>query len=215
MRRNEIGIGLAGLVLAGAAGFGVAKLTESPSSNQGIRNGSAEASATPKPSAAAGSAAPEANPTAAPKPSAAAESGSPLGCDVLAVTNLTERPGAVVNGTRVELEVRDKNQCARPLFYNETGVAKGQNYKLALPKGWTALIASLSAEVQEPNKEAKQYTNTPFLRVDGPFDGGVGVYEGAIRVEPTEWAQAITDQALPIQRAQTHKPDLQVTVYGK
>lgn len=152
-------------------------------------------------------------PTSRPDASPAIRSTDGGLCDVMAITDLSPRPDANVNGVAVRLQVRDRNDCARPLFYNETGVAAGQNYKVNLPKGWSLVTASISVEVQREGGKAKQYTNGPVVRVDGPFQGGVGEYEGSFGVVPTEWANAYVQDRLVIQRQQVKNPNLQVTVH--
>ena len=147
-------------------------------------------------------------------PATAASTGPDL-CDVMAITNLPARPDANINGIAVRLQVRDNDQCSRPLFYNETGIAAGQNYKVNLPKGWSVVTASVSVEVHKKGGKAKQYTNGPVVRVDGPFQGGIGEYEGSFGVVPTEWADAYVNNRLPIQRQQTKNPNLQVTVHAE
>lgn len=140
----------------------------------------------------------------------AANSGSFGKCDPLAVTSLSQREDAFVNGTRVTLEVRDlTSRCERPLFYNETGVKKGFNYKLEIPQGWIVITASVTAEVQRDGKSAQKFLDTPIMVIQGPFTGNVGLYEGAIRVIPFEWLDAVLmGETLPIQRLQTGKPGL-------
>lgn len=136
-------------------------------------------------------------------------------CDPLAVTDLSSREDAVVNGTKVTIQVRDLTQgCERPLWYNETGIQKGANYTLDVPKGWAAIIACVSVEVKREGKPAKSFLDTPFLVIQSPFKGEIGVYEGAVRIIPEEWLAALIDSVLPIQRLQTHKPNLQVTYYS-
>lgn len=132
-------------------------------------------------------------------------------CNVLAITDLPARPNAYVNGIAVRLEVRDENTCIRPLFYSETGVAKGQNYTLDIPRGWSVVTASLSAAIQREGGRQVDYTNTPELVITGPFKGGVGLFEGSFGVVPNEWVEAYSRKVLEIQRQQTNKPDLQIT----
>lgn len=134
-------------------------------------------------------------------------------CDPMAITNLPARADASVNGIAVRLEVRDKNNCIRPLFYSETGVGKGQNYVLDLPPGWSVVTASLSAAVHREGGRQVDYTNTPELVIAGPFRGGVGLFEGSFRAVPTEWVNEIAAEVLAIQRQQTRNPNLQITTY--
>ncbi len=149
-------------------------------------------------------AAPTSVATNAAAPTTVAQTGK---CDPLAVTSLPVRPDAVVNGTKVTLQVRDLNDgCERPLFYNETGVGKGANYAFDMPLGWTVITASASAEVQREGNTAKQFLGCPIVVVEGPFKGGIGLYEGALRVVPKEWADnLLKDEVVPIQSAQCKK----------
>jgi hypothetical protein len=132
------------------------------------------------------------------------------GCDPLAVTNLQEREDAWVNGTGISLQVRDTNQCGRPLWYNESGIAEGANYAFDLPEGWVAVTASVSAQVHPDGGSATDYTGGPVIVVFGPWQGAIGLYEGAVRVYPEEWVQnALDSEVMPIQRAQVGNPNLQ------
>lgn len=134
-------------------------------------------------------------------------------CDVMAITSLTARPDANVNGIPVRLQVRDTNDCTRGLFYNETGIAKGTEYDVNLPSGWSILTASLTVAVTREGGKEKDYTETPELIIKGPFKGIVGVYEGSFRVLPNEWVKPVSEFVLPIQRGETKKPTLPITVY--
>jgi hypothetical protein len=124
------------------------------------------------------------------------------GCveDPMAVTNFNDREAATVNGIAVEVQVRGK--CPQPLFYSATGVAKGANYMLHLPKGWVALTASVSAAVQANGGAQKDFSGCPYVVITGPFDGSVGLYEGAIRIVTSEWADGLTASVLPIHSQQ-------------
>lgn len=130
-------------------------------------------------------------------------------CNPVDVTKLGTRADAIVNETAVRLEVRDNNLCARPLWYNETGIGKGSNYKLNLTKGWVAITASVSAEIQRDGGKPKQYKDGPVVVIRGPFIGGAGLYEGALRIVPEEWLNEVLQQTLIIQRKQVGNPSLQ------
>lgn len=135
-------------------------------------------------------------------PNTVSPTAAPTGCQPIAITSMTDRPEAMVNGTPVRLEVRDLNSCARALFYNETGVAQGTNYDLVLPEGWAAISASVTVEVQREGSAAQQYLQCPIAYAKGPFRGGFGVYEGSFRVVPIEWLQTVLAEIVPIQSAQ-------------
>lgn len=120
--------------------------------------------------------------------------------DVLATTSFDNREVATVDGVPVQVQVR--GSCPQPLFYDPTGVAQGQNYKLHLPKGWSAITVSVTAAVHPDGGKQTDYLECPYLVIQGPFDGSVGLYEGAIRVVTSEWEQGLSDQVLPIHSAQ-------------
>lgn len=146
-------------------------------------------------------------PTATRAPSAATTE-----CDVMAITSLPPRPSAHVNGIGVRLEVRDKNECVRDLFYNETGVGKTQEYKVDITEGWTLITASISAVVNSDSAPRKTYTGGPEIMIKN-FKGVVTVEEGAVYVVPNEWAQKRSEEILAIQRKQTRNPNLQITYH--
>lgn len=135
--------------------------------------------------------------------------------NVLAVTTLPARPDAHINGIGIALNVRDTNESARPLFYSETGVAKGQNYVLDLPAGWSVITSSVTVAVHREGGEQQDFKNTPVVVIHGPFNGGVGLYEGALRAQPEEWTKANSEQVLKIQREQTRNPNLSITEFDK
>lgn len=203
----RIGVGIAAATLLDACGNNnTSTASPSPSASPSASDirgavGSANAAAT----------APAVAPTI--KAAAAASGEGPSLCDVLAITSLPARPDANVNGIPVRLQVRDTNACARPLWYNETGVNSGTNFRLNMPQGWSAVTASVTVEVQREGGKAQQFKDTPVVRIDGPFQGGIGEFEGSFGVVPTEWADAYVTDRLKIQRVQTKKPDLQVTVF--
>lgn len=135
-------------------------------------------------------------------------------CNPIAVTSLGPRPDAVINGTRVRLEVRDLNSCVRPLFRHETGVGAGQNYKISLPDSrWSVIIASTTAEVQREGGMAQRFLNGPVIKIQGPFKGGVGLFEGAFEAVPEEWADFRIQQIMPIQRLQVGDPNRQPVLF--
>lgn len=136
-------------------------------------------------------------------------------CNPIAVTSLGPRPDATINGTSVHLEVRDLNSCVRPLFRHETGVAVGQNYKISLPDSrWSVIIASTTAEVQREGGAAQRFLSGPVIKIQGPFAGGAGVFEGAVDVVPEEWADFRIQQIMPIQRLQVGDPNRQPVLFA-
>lgn len=192
--------------LAGAAGIiAVLDACSNPFQASG-KSADAVASTSPTTAPATATAGPRAGDIPSASPAATS-------CDVMAITSLPARPDANVNGIPVRLQVRDTNDCTRGLFYNETGVAKGTNYTVDLPSGWSVITASVTVAVNREGGKQKDYTDTPELVINGPFKGGVGLYEGSFRVVPTEWVKPVSEFVLPIQRAETKKPNLPITVY--
>lgn len=120
--------------------------------------------------------------------------------DPLATTSFTDREVASVDGIPVQVQVR--GSCPQPLFYDPTGVATGQNYDLHLPKGWVAIPLGDTMAIHPHGGVQTVLLECPLTRIDGPFDGGVGIYEGAMRITTTEWADGLIAQILPIHSAQ-------------
>lgn len=122
---------------------------------------------------------------------------------------------AHVNGVEVDLSLFNEKDNPHELYRNATGINAGKNYKLDLPEGWSAITASLSAEIQREGGEPVANTNSPVIIIIGPFVGGAGLWEGAIYIVPTEWLKAVSERVLVTQRQQTGKPELQITPFNK
>lgn len=138
--------------------------------------------------------------------------------DPLAVTSFTDREVATVNGDPVDIQVR--GSCPQPVYYDTTGIpdpdrpgSGAQNYDLHMPVGWTAMTASTTAEIHPDGGSAQQFLECPNVIITGPFDGGVGLYEGAIRIFPTEWTEGMIAWINPIQDAQC-KFDVPITTFA-
>lgn len=122
---------------------------------------------------------------------------------------------ARVNGVDVDSSLFNEKDNPHELYRNATGINAGKNYKLDLPEGWSAITASLSAEIQREGGEPVANTNSPVIIIIGPFVGGAGLWEGAIYIVPTEWLKAVSERVLATQRKQTGKPELPITTFDK
>ncbi|MBF8249996.1 MAG: hypothetical protein HW400_597 [Candidatus Levybacteria bacterium] len=122
---------------------------------------------------------------------------------------------AHVNEVEVDLSSFKEGDNPHELYYNATGINTGKNYKLNLPEGWSAITASLSAEIHREGREPVVNTNSPEMIIVGPFEGGAGLWEGAIYIVPTRWLNTVSERVLATQRQQTGKPNLPITFFDK
>lgn len=120
-------------------------------------------------------------------------------CHDNSTTSLGERSPLLVNGAQTSVEVRDQS-CVRALYHTETGVGKGAQYLLDVPESWSLALAAVSCQVAEDGKTPVDYTNGPFIIIQGPWKGSVGCYEAGLHGVPSEWEYFLTQVILPIHR---------------
>jgi hypothetical protein len=151
-------------------------------------------------------------PTATPMPTATAM--PTLGATTLdachdnSTTRLGARDPLKVNDALTNIEVRDQT-CVRDLYHTETGVAKGGNYRLDVPTGWTVALAAVSCQVAKDGTQPVDYVGGPFLVIRGPWHGSVGCYEAGIHGVPQEWESYLLTTILQVHRDEVGNANLQ------
>lgn len=140
--------------------------------------------------------------------------GSVANCSDNQTTNLSPRDPAKIGDAVINIQFRDPN-CVRAVYHVETGVAKGQNFSLSLPKGWSLAVSAVSVQVAPNGGKPTDYTGGPFLVIRGPWSGSIGVYEAGLHLVPSEWENAVLiQQILPVHRNETKKPNDQPIYIG-
>ncbi len=117
---------------------------------------------------------------------------------------------ANVDGTDYHADVRDLVTCVRSFGTWELGIDNpltpqvegAHNFKVRIPRGWSMVISPTTVAVHREGGRQVDFIDGQVVIVDGPFNGGVGMYEGWAGLTVTDWAQAIADQRLVIQRQQ-------------
>lgn len=123
-------------------------------------------------------------------------------------TNFGPRDCLVVNGVKTCLEGQDIKDV-RAMYHDETGIAKGQNYTIVVPKGWSLGIFGVSAEVTQEGGQPVQYTGGPALIIHGPWKGTVGAYEAGLHGVPAEWESFLTTQIFSVHKK--YVPNAKIT----
>lgn len=140
-------------------------------------------------------------------------------CFPPARTTFNPREDAEINGIKVHADVRDLPSCIRPLFQTETGIDNpltpqvegAQNFKVRLPSGWSVVVSPTTVAVHREGGIQRDFTNGEVVVVNGPFAGGIGVYEGWLGLIPSEWATVVANERLALQRQQ--RPGAQLVTF--
>jgi len=118
-------------------------------------------------------------------------------------SNFPPREDMVINGTSYGIQVWDPG-CPRAIAHIETGIAKGDNYALVVPAGWSVAFAAVSCAVHpEGATEQVEYASEPpFIVIRGPWAGSVGCYEAGVHGTFSEWEPFLLNVVLPLHEAE-------------
>lgn len=156
-------------------------------------------------------------PTAVPeRPQAPVATVAPRGpegagnCFPSARTVFAPEGDANVDGTNYHADLRDLPSCIRFLGTWELGIDDprtsqiegAHNFKVRIPRGWSMVVSPTSVAVHREGGRQVDFVDGQVVIVDGPFDGGIGMYEGFAGLTLTDWVPTLADQRLVIQRQQ-------------